>query len=77
MCVVYLQGRRLIVNMQRLVVKEVDKIQSFAGFELTPEIWHRQFPDLRIYHPRSGYMIIGKYHIDCPQRENFTGIFPH
>ena len=63
--------------MQRLVVKEVDKIQSFAGFELTPEIWHRQFPDLRIYHPRSGYMIIGKYHTDCPQRENFTGTFPH
>ena len=80
MCVVYLQGCRLIVNMQRLVVKEVDKIQSFAGFELTPEIWHRRFPDLRIYHPRSGvwrYMIIGNHHVDCPHGENFIGAFLH
>ena len=79
MCVVYLQGCRLIVNMQRLAVK-VDKIQSFAGFELTPDIWHGRFPDLRIYHPRSGdwtYMIIGNYHVDCPHGENFIGTFLH
>ena len=49
------------VNMQRFAVK-VDKIQSFAGFELTPDIWHRGFPDLRLYHWVWTYMIIGNYH---------------
>ena len=65
--------------MQRLAMK-VDKIQSFAGFELTPDIWHRQPPDLRLYHPRSGvwtYMIIGNYHVDCPHGEIFIRTFPY